>query len=72
MDEKTQLKLHDLAAVRRCCDDARAYLDRLMTSTPPLPAGDLQILRTHIERLGHASLAADLMAQRIRDTVQAA
>lgn len=67
MDEPKRMTLHDLAAVRRCCDDAQAYLDRLLAGTPPLPARDLASLRVQRERLGQAAVAVERMAQRLRD-----
>ena len=67
MDEPTQMQLHDLAALRRCCDDGVAYLDRLLASTPPLPTIDLTRLQFHRARLVKASVAAGEIAQRIRD-----
>ncbi len=67
MDEPTRMQLHDLAALRRCCGDGLAYLDRLIASKPALPTRDLKTLRQHRDLLGYTSLAADRIAQRIRD-----
>lgn len=67
MDEPTQMQLHDLTALRRCCDDGLAYLDRLIASTPSLPRRDLTRLREHRLQLGKISVSADQVAQRIRD-----
>lgn len=67
MDEARQMQLHDLAAVRRCCDDALLYLDRLLASTPPLPGREARQLRGQRERIGQAVVAVDRVAQRLRD-----
>lgn len=67
MDEPTRMQLHDLAALRRCCDDGLAYLDRLIAAKPALPRRDLTALREHRLRLGKISVSADQMAQSIRE-----
>ena len=67
MDEPTRMQLHDLAALRRCCDDGVAYLDRLLASPQTLSTADLTRLRFHRARLEKASVAAGDITHRIRD-----
>lgn len=70
MDEATRMQLHDLAAIRRCCDDALLYAARLAAAQPPLPQAERTVLcELHIPRLRMAREDAALMARRLRDGV---